>query len=81
MTTASKIDAAGDRADIAKTYENSKFSMVLEGWKVILEAWSSSGSSCWHTGWQKASWLEGWLAVAGAGWEACWPQGPQEPRT
>ena len=48
-----------------------------------LEGWSSSGLSCWHTGWQLAGWLTGWLVVAGAGWGwgAGWPQGPQVLRT
>ena len=35
---ASKLDAAGDWADITKTYENCWFSKVLEGWRGILEA-------------------------------------------
>ena len=38
----------------------------------------------WHTGWQKAGWLEGWLVVVGTGWEAgCggWvAKGTLEPR-
>ena len=78
---ASKMDAAGDHADIAKTYENRWFSMVLAGWRVIWEAWRRSWLSCWRTGWQLAGWLKGWLGVAGASWEAGWPKGPQEPRT
>ena len=53
----------------------------FEGWRMIREAWRSSGLSCWHTGWQLAGWLTGWPMVAGAGWEAGWPQGPQEPST
>ena len=80
MPRASKTDAAGNQADIAKTYEYLWFSMVLEGWRVILEAWRSSGLSCWHTGWQLAGWLTDWLVVAGAGWGADWPQGPPELR-
>ena len=71
---ASKMDAVGNQADIAKTIENYRFSKVLEGWRVILEAWRSSGFSCWHAGWQLdgwlEGWLEGWLVVAGAGWGA-----------
>ena len=58
---ASKMYAAGDLADIAKTHENHCFSMVLKGWRVNLEAWTSSGLSCWHTGLQKVGWLDGWL--------------------
>ena len=38
-TWASKMDAAGDQADIAKADENKWFPMVFEGWRVILEAW------------------------------------------
>ena len=68
MPWASEMDAAGDQADIAKTYENRWFSMVLEGLKMILEVWRGSGVSCWHTGWQKAGWLADGLA--GGGW--CW---------
>ena len=66
----SKIDAAGNQADIAKTIEHHWFSEVLEGWRVILEAWRSSGFCFWYTGWHLAGWLEGRLVVAGAGWEA-----------
>ena len=73
---ASKIDAEGDQADTTKTIENHCFSGVLEVWRVILEAWRSSGSSCWRAGWQRAAFLRGWLVVAGAGWEAGWPRGP-----
>ena len=51
---ASKIDAAGNQADIAKTNEKQTFSKVLEGWRVILEAWRSSGLSSWHGGRQLA---------------------------
>ena len=47
---ASKMNAASDQADIAKTCENHCFSMVLDGWRVIVEDWRSSGLSCWHTG-------------------------------
>ena len=65
MTWASKMNAAGDQADIAKTIENNSLSLVFEVWRVILEAWRSSGLSCWHTGWQLAGWLMGWLVVAG----------------
>ena len=79
---ASKMDAAGDQADIAKTYENHWFLVVLGGWRGIWEAWRgiwgawrSFGFGFWRTGWQLAGWLEGWLVVAGAGWEAGWPQG------
>ena len=78
MPRASKMDAAGDQADIAKTNENHWFSRVWGGWRVIVEAWGSSGPRCWHTGWQKAGWLEGWLVVAGAGWQLGWAQVPQE---
>ena len=67
---ASKMDAAGDKADIAKTIEHHQFSGVLEGWRMILGAWRSSRLSCWHTGWHLADWLKGWLVVAGAGREA-----------
>ena len=30
----------------------------------------------WHTGWQKACWLEGWLVVAGIGWDGGWEEAP-----
>ena len=74
------MDAAGHQADIAKTIENHRFSMVLVSWRVILEVWRSSGSSRWHAGWQLAGWLMGWLVVACAGWEAGWPQGTPRSR-
>ena len=67
---ASKMDATSDKADIAKTIENHMFLMFLESWRVILEAWRSSGFCFWYTGWHLAGWLEGRLVVAGAGWEA-----------
>ena len=76
MPRAFKIDAAGDQADIAKTYGNLWLSMLSQGWRVILEACRSSGLSCWYTGWQLAGSLTGWQVLAGAGWEAGWPQGP-----
>ena len=54
----------------SKTIENQWFSMVLGGWRVILEAGRSSGLSRWYTGWHLAGWLAGWLAggLAGGGW-------------
>jgi hypothetical protein len=67
LTWASKIHAAGDQADIAETIENCWFSVLFEGGGLILEASRISELSCWHTGWQKAGWLQGWLVVAGSG--------------
>ena len=43
MTRASKIDAAGDQADIVKPMKTVGFSKVLEVWGVILEAWEVLG--------------------------------------
>jgi hypothetical protein len=43
LTWASKVDAAGDQADIAETIENNWFSMVFEGLGLILEAWRALG--------------------------------------
>ena len=51
---ASKIDTAGNQADVAKNDENHRFSMVVEVWRVISEARRSSGMGVWHSGWQKA---------------------------
>ena len=34
MTRTSEVDAAGDQADMAETYENYWFSMVFEGWEI-----------------------------------------------
>ena len=34
---ASKMDAVGNQADIAKTIENHRFIMVFDGWREILE--------------------------------------------
>ena len=70
MPEASKPDAAGDQADIANTDENHRLSEVLEGWRMVLESWRGSGLDFWHTGWQLAGLLVGWLAVADAGLEA-----------
>ena len=75
MAWAFEVDAAGDQANIAKSIENYRFSLIFEGWCVLLEAWRSSGLSCRHTGWHKAGWLEVWLVVAGAGWDAGWGWG------
>ena len=43
MTWTFKIDAAGDQADMAKTIENSWFSMVFEVGGVIMKAWRALG--------------------------------------
>ena len=45
----SKMDAAIDQVDGAKTYEDCCSLVVLGGWRVILEAWRSSWLRCWHT--------------------------------
>ena len=65
---ASKMDTMSDLADIAKTYDNLWYLMVLEGWRLTLEAWRSS-------------WLSSWLAdgLVAAGWLAGRPRGPQDP--
>ena len=34
---ASKVDAAGNQVDTAKTYQTNLFSMVLDGWRLILK--------------------------------------------
>ncbi len=60
MPWASKMS---DVAAITKTDENQWFFVVLEGWRLTLEAWSSSWLSCWLAGWQ----LAGLLTVLGAG--------------
>jgi len=75
---ASKIDTTSDLADIAKTYENLWFLMVLEGWRLTLEAWRSSWLSCWLAGWQLAGWLAGWLLLAG---RLAGHRDPQDPET
>ena len=64
---ASKVDAGGYQADIAKTIENRWFLMVLGGCRVISGARKSPGAGFWDTGRQKAGWIEGWLGV-GWGW-------------
>jgi hypothetical protein len=75
VTGASKIDAAGDQADIAKTIENCWFSMLFEGWGVDSGGLDGTWLSFWGGGWLKGGWLEGWLVVAGAGWDAGWRWG------
>ena len=37
---ASKMEATGNQADIAKAYENCWFPCILKPWEVILEAWT-----------------------------------------
>ena len=64
---ASKMDAAGDQADIAKTYENKWFSMVLEVWRVMrlggaLDRVAGTLDGIWLADW-RAGWR--WLVVAG----------------
>ena len=59
------MEAAGNQADIAKTYEACWFPFVLEPGEVILEAWRNPGGVFWHTGWQLGGWLTGWLVLAG----------------
>ena len=78
MPWASKIDTTSDLADIAKTYEHLWFLMVLEGWRLTLEAWRSSWLSCWLAGWQLAGWLAGWLLLAG---RLAGHRDPQDPET
>jgi pantothenate kinase-related protein Tda10 len=61
LTWASKIDAAGDRADIAETIENHWFSMVFEGWGVDSGGLEGSWLSFWGDGWLNGGWLRaGW---------------------
>ena len=79
MTWASKIDAAGDQADMAKTIENCWFSVFFEGWAGDSGGLKCSWLSFWGTDWLKGGWLKGCLVVAGvgldAGWGVGWPRG------
>jgi hypothetical protein len=61
LTWASKIDAAGDQADIAETIENNWFSMVFEGLGVdpggLEGSWLSFLGGGWlNDGWRRAGW-------------------------
>jgi hypothetical protein len=67
VTRASKTDAAGDQADIAKTIENCWFSKLFVGWGLDPGGLQGSWLSFWGTVWVKGGWLEVWLVVAGAG--------------
>ncbi len=75
---ASKMDAVGSQADIAKTIENHEFCYGFGRLEGDLGACRSSGLSCWHTGWQLTGWLDGsWMA----GWTLAGPVGRQrDPR-
>ena len=76
MTWACKIDGAGDQADMLKTIENYWFSMIFEGWGVLLEAWRALGwLGFWGTEWLKGGWLEGWLVMTGVAWMLAGGQG------
>ena len=81
---ASKIDAAGDKADIAKIIANHVFLWFFETWRVILEAWRSSRSGL-LAHWMASGWLAGGLAGGGWGWLGGWlatgPPGAERSRS
>ena len=84
------MHAAGHQADIAKTYENRWYLLILEGRRLanahfgrlgellagFLQAWGALG---WVAGgapgWQLAGWLVGCLVLAG------WLAGHRDPRS
>ena len=71
------------QADIAKTYENYRFLLILGGWRlgnaVSGSLWKLGGLLAGLLGvWMAAGWLAGGLF--GAGWLACRPQGLQDLR-
>ena len=75
-----KIQTPSHQADIAKTYENLRFLLILEGWRLDN---AHFGSSWELLSWLLAAWMAaGWLAdgLAGAGWLAGRPPGPQDLR-
>ncbi len=78
---AAKIQTPSHQADIAKTYENLCFLLILEGWRLDNGHFGSlEGLWAWLlAGWMAAGWLAGGLAAAG--WLAVMPQGPQDPGT
>ena len=77
---APKIQTPSHQADIAKTYENLWFLLILEGWRLDNAHFGSLGELL---AWVLAAWMAaGWLAggLGAAGWLAGRPQGPQELR-
>ena len=80
MIWASKLDAAGDEADIAKTIENCWFSMVFGGWGIDSGGLEGSWLTFWGGGW-----LKGCLVLPGCGLDAGlgvgWPRGPWSRET
>ena len=75
-----KIQIPSHQADIAKTYENLCFLLILEGWRLDNAHFGSLGELlAWLlAGWMTAGWLAGGLGVGGL--LAGRPQGPQDLR-
>ena len=68
MPRAPKIQTPSHQADIAKTYENNVFLLILEGWRLDNAHVGSLGELL---AWLLAAWMAaGWLVdgLAGAGW-------------
>ena len=78
-----EIQAPSHLADIAKTYENLCFLLILEGWRLSCGTWMVTLKPAGALGW--VGWVVGWSGgnldgpFAG-GWPAGWPQGAQELR-
>ena len=77
MPQAAKIQTPSHQADIAKTYENLLFLLILEGWRLDNAHFGSLGEllAGFLAGWMAAGWLVGGLGAAS--WLAGRPQAPQ----
>ena len=63
VARASKMRATGDQADIAKTYENACFLLILGGWRLANAAsgsvWKLAGALGLAAGWLEGMWVAG----------------------
>jgi hypothetical protein len=74
------MDPMSHQANIAKTYENLRFWLILEGWRVTNAASGSlrklGGALGLASGWLDGGWLAGcWLAGLGPQIQRPWPEG------
>ena len=80
MPWAAKIQIPSHQSDVAKTNENLRFLLILEGWRLDNAHFGSLGEVlAWLlAGCMAAGWLAGGLGAAS--WLAGRPQAPQDLR-